>query len=175
VPFVSIPQASQGSNFTLISASKGWNVPALKCALLVPGKGVAGMARDRLPADLLDRVSHLGVIAAAGAFSPDGVAWLNRLVGYLDRNGRLLRDLLAADLPDIEMRPPEAGYLAWLDCRALGLGDNPAETFLAQGRVALYSGARFGPEGNGYVRFNFGTSQALVKEAVERMRKAVGD
>ncbi len=175
LPFVSIPQASQGRNFTLISASKGWNVPALKCAVLVPTRPSVGMARELLPKDLVDRVSHLGVIAAAAAFSPIGIAWLNRLVGYLDQNRRLLRDLLAVGLPKVDFMLPEAGYLAWLDCRALGLGDDPAKTFLARGRVALYEGARFGPEGSGYVRFNFGTSQALVKEAVRRMQKAVGD
>jgi cystathionine beta-lyase len=175
LPFVSIPQASQGRNFTLISASKGWNVPALKCAVLVPTRPNVDMARELLPKDLVDRVSHLGVIAAAAAFSPIGIAWLNRLVGYLDQNRWLLRDLLAVGLPKVEFMLPEAGYLAWLDCRALGLGNDPAKTFLARGRVALYEGTRFGPEGSGYVRFNFGTSQALVKEAVRRMQKAVGD
>ena len=32
------------------------------------------------------------------------------------------------------------GYLAWLDCRELGLGDDPAAAFLERGRVALSSG-----------------------------------
>jgi cysteine-S-conjugate beta-lyase len=175
VPFVSITLASKGRNFTLMSASKGWNVPALKCAVVVPARPLVGTALQRLPVDLIDRVSHLGVIAAAAAFSPDGVAWLNRLVSYLDENRRLLRDLLATNLPKIRFTPPEAGYLAWLDCRALELGNNPADTFLARGRVALYAGARFGPEGDGHVPFNFGTSRLLVEDAVVRMRMAVGE
>ena len=69
--------------------------------------------------------------------------------------------------------PPEAGYLAWLDCRALDLGDDPAEAFLERGRVALSPGPTFGEQGRGFARLNFGTSAALLEEAVRRMAAAV--
>ena len=65
--------------------------------------------------------------------------------------------------------PPQAGYLAWLDCRELGLGDDPAEAFLERGRVALSPGPTFGEQGRGFARLNFGTSAALLEEAVRRM------
>jgi cystathionine beta-lyase len=68
----------------------------------------------------------------------------------------------------------EAGYLAWLDCSALGLGDDPAAAFLAQGRVALSSGPTFGVEGKGFARLNLATSRALLEEAVRRMARAAG-
>ena len=69
--------------------------------------------------------------------------------------------------------PPEAGYLAWLDCRALGLGDDPAEAFLERGRVALTPGPGFGTGGAGHARLNIGTSGELVEEAVLRMAAAL--
>ena len=69
--------------------------------------------------------------------------------------------------------PPAAGYLAWLDCRALGLGHDPAATFLARGRVALSPGPDYGTPGAGFARLNFGTSPELVAEAVRRMRAAL--
>ena len=68
---------------------------------------------------------------------------------------------------------PEAGYLAWLDCRALGLGDDPAAAFLERGRVALSSGPAFGEQGRGFARLNVGTSGAILAEAVERMASAL--
>jgi cystathionine beta-lyase len=68
---------------------------------------------------------------------------------------------------------PEASYLAWLDCTGLGLGDDPSEAFLGRGRVALSPGPRFGSEGTGFVRLNFGTSSALLTEAVERMARSL--
>ena len=64
---------------------------------------------------------------------------------------------------------PEATYLAWLDCRALRLGDDPATVFLERGRVALNSGLEFGPGGEGHVRLNLACSRAVLREAVQRM------
>ena len=65
--------------------------------------------------------------------------------------------------------PPRAGYLAWLDFTALGLGDDPARVLLERGRVALSSGPTFGTQGRGYARLNIGTTQALLEEAVRRI------
>ena len=64
--------------------------------------------------------------------------------------------------------PPEATYLAWLDCRELGLGDDPAVTFRERG-VELSPGPQFGVEGNGFVRLNFATSPAILAETVAAM------
>ena len=84
-----------------------------------------------------------------------------------------LSDAGSAELPDVRLVRPEAGYLAWLDCRALGLGDDPSEVFLERGRVALSGGLPFGAEGKGFARLNIGTSAALLAEAVTRMRSAL--
>ena len=84
-----------------------------------------------------------------------------------------LASWVARDLPAVRYAPPEAGYLAWLDCRALGLGEDPAAAFLERGRVALTSGLTFGTGGAGHARLNVGTSGALLEEAVRRMATAV--
>ena len=84
------------------------------------------------------------------------------------------RELLASHLPAVRYVLPEASFLAWLDCRALGLGDDPARAFLERGRVLLSPGPTFGKEGRGFARLNIGTSPALLEEAVERMARAVG-
>jgi len=79
-------------------------------------------------------------------------------------------DLLSTHLPDVRWQAPEATYLAWLDCRALGLGDDPARVFRERGRVALGSGPAYAPEqGRGFVRLNFATSPEIIAEAVRRM------
>jgi cysteine-S-conjugate beta-lyase len=81
---------------------------------------------------------------------------------------------LEAQLPDITWTPPEASYVAWLDCRALSLGDDTAATFLDRGRIALSRGLDYGREGAGFVRLNFGTSPEHVTDAIMRMARAVG-
>lgn len=81
--------------------------------------------------------------------------------------------LLAAELPKITWTPPQASYLTWLDCRALALGDNPAKTFLARGRIALRQGLDYGRKGAGFVRLNFGTSPEHLTDSVRRMARAI--
>ena len=89
---------------------------------------------------------HFGVLATIAAFEHGG-EWLDALVRHLERNRAALVELLAEHLPGGRYMPPQAGYLAWLDCRELGLGDDPAEAFLERGRVALSPGPPFGDAG----------------------------
>jgi cysteine-S-conjugate beta-lyase len=95
------------------------------------------------------------------------------VLGQLGENRSLLSRLLAEHLPGVRCVPPEASFLAWLDCSALGLGDDPARVFLDRGRVALSSGPHFGAPGAGFARLNMGTSPELMAEAVRRMATAV--
>ncbi len=169
VPYLSV--AGSERSFAVLSASKAWNLAGLKAAIAVAGAD----AIDEL-GQLDDGVrhgpSHLGVIAHTAALR-DGRAWLDSLLAGLEINRRLLGELLARELPDVLYRPPQGTYLAWLDCRALGLGDDPAESFVERGRVALSAGPRFGSGGAGHVRLNLATSPAILTEAVERMARAV--
>ncbi|WP_232666005.1 MalY/PatB family protein [Pseudonocardia sp. TRM90224] len=155
------------------SASKAFNIPGLKCAIAVAGSAEQAALLEQLPVELRYRTGLLGVIASQAAFE-HGDAWLDELVAALDTNGATLSALLAEHLPGVRFDRPDAGYLAWLDCRELGLGDDPAEVFLERGRVALVAGPAFGTPGRGHARLNIGTSEELITEAVVRMAKAVG-
>ena len=148
-------------------ASLGGEIAA-RAVTLVPGSAAMTTALRRLPESLRYHAGHFGVLGTVAAFE-SGVGWLDDLAAYLDGNRRLLRELLAVHLPEVGYVAPEAGYLAWLDCRALPLGDDPSAAFLERGRVALSPGPKFGRQGRGFARLNFGTSAALLAEAVERM------
>lgn len=165
------PEAAGVRLLTVTSASKAWNIPGLKCALAVPAH--PGLRADLAALPFRARIgaSLPGIEAAAVAFE-EGGPWLAAVLGHLDRNRRLLVDLLADRLPAVGYLPPEATYLGWLDCRALGLAD-PAATFFSAGRVAVGDGAIFGPPGAGFVRVSFATSAAVLTEIVDRMAAAV--
>jgi len=170
IPFLSldIDEDLARRTFTFTSASKGWNIPGLKCGLAVVSSPQAAAALERRWEALL--ASHLGVLATAAAFA-DCVPWLDAARGQLDENRALLAALLARYLPAVGYRPPEASFLAWLDCRALSPGD-AAALFLDRGRVAVTPGADFGDPGRGFVRLNMGTSPELLAEIVRRMGAA---
>jgi cystathionine beta-lyase len=171
VPFLSLDHELTSRALVFTSASKGWNIPGLKC-----GVGVA--AAPEAAAALAERwdallASHLGVLGTVAAFA-QGLPWLDAMLTQLDRNRALVAELLAARLPDVDYLPPQASYLAWLDCRRLGLGDDPAAAFLDKGKVALDPGPNYGVQGAGFARLNIGTSPELITEAVTRMTAALG-
>ncbi|MFL6052073.1 MAG: MalY/PatB family protein [Actinoallomurus sp.] len=171
VPFAALDGPAAARSIALASASKAWNLAGLKAALAVPGPDArADVAR--IHDEVSEGAGLFGVIAAEAAFTY-GRPWLAGLLTALDANRRLLGDLLAAHLPGIGYHLPQATYLAWLDCRALGLGDDPAQVLLRNGRVALSPGPTFGPVGHGFARLNFGTAPARVTEAVRRMAAAL--
>lgn len=165
-PYLTVPGAERG--LAVFSPSKGWNLAGLKSALAIAGPGArADLAR--LHEVHTHGSSHLGAIGHVAALD-EGREWLARLVGELAANRALLGDLLDEHLPGVRWRAPEATYLAWLDCRDLGLGDDPAAVFRARGRVALSSGPGYGREaGRGFARLNFATSPEVLEEAVRRM------
>lgn len=172
VPWATLPAESAARCVTVVSASKGWNLPGLKCALAVAGSAAIADAFARVPAEVPFGAGILGVAASEVAFR-DGVGWLDDLLRHLADVCDELGRLLAERLPAIRWCPPEATYLAWLDCAALGVGDDPATAFRERGKVALGRGADFGDPGRDFARLTFATSRGILAEGVERMRAAV--
>ncbi len=172
-PYLTVSADAAERGLALVGASKAWNIAGLKCALIVTGSPrMQDALAARLPRHVPFHVGHLGVLASIAAF--EGARdWLDALVAQLDRNRRRLGELLGEHLPEVGYEPPQAGYLAWLDCRSLALGDDPAAAFLERGRVALSPGPTFGVQGSGFARLNFATSGALLEEAVRRMAASV--
>jgi cystathionine beta-lyase len=181
VPYLSVRGGERG--LSLMSASKGWNLAGLKCALTLAGpEAAADLAR--LPEEVGHGAGHIPEIAHIAAYR-DGGMWLDALLEALDANRRLVAELVAEHLPTVGYRVPDATYLAWLDCRSLGVEDppvdpglvsmkvGPAAMFATEALVGLSAGAAFGTGGSGHVRLNFATSQAIITEAVERMGEAV--
>jgi cystathionine beta-lyase len=182
-PYLSVDGADDA--LALLSASKAWNLAGLKAALLIAGPGASADLR-RLPEEVSHGPSHLGVIAHTAAFR-HGQPWLQALLSGLAANRDLLGDLIPEHLPGVRYQPPEATYLAWLDCRALGLHTRdgttqdgvvsdlagPARMFLDHARVALSSGHVFGRGGAGHVRLNFATSQTILRQAIQQMGDAL--
>ena len=179
VPYLTVPGSADG--FAVLSATKGWNLAGLKAALLVAGReATADLAR--LPEVVRHGPSHLGVLAHTAALA-DADDWLDALLAGLDAKRQQLRALLDEHLPAVGWTQPEATYLAWLDCRPLGLDDGegstdrglvtssagPAGVFLRDARVAVSAGPAFGTGGAGHVRLNFATCTQVLQEAVRRM------
>lgn len=169
-PLLTVPGAA-GVGVSVVSASKAWNLAALKCAAIVTGSPTMAEVVKRLPPDARSRIGHFGVLASVAAFT-DGEAWLDQLLATLDQRRTQLAALLAQRLPQVRWHPPQATYLAWLDCSAFGTGNNARDRFLERGRIALEAGLKFGAAGSGFARLNFGTSADILDQATARMAEA---
>lgn len=165
--------APEATDFTIVvtSASKTWNLAGLKTAFMIPCGPAPRAVLAKLPPETPYHAGHFGVLATRAALT-EGEPWRAQVLAILDRNRTLLDDLLAQSLPAVGYVAPEASYLAWLDFRTLGLGDDPSKTFLARGNVALSPGPMFGTGGAGFARLNIGTTRALLEEAVRRISLA---
>jgi cystathionine beta-lyase len=157
---------------TVTSASKAFNLAGLRWAVLHAGHDGLQHVLEQLPAHYLGAPNVMGVAAADAAFR-EGDPWLDAVRALLDENRHALTALLADELPGVRYRPPDATYLAWLDCRDAGLGDDPAATFRARG-VEVSPGQQFGIEGVGHVRLNVATSPQILAATVRAMARGAG-
>ena len=171
--FVAAGDAAAEHGVTLASTSKSFNVAGLKGAVAVTGSATMERLLARLPASSQYGAGLFGVLASLAAWD-SGADWLDALLGQLDHARSEFGRLLGERVPGAAYTPPEASYLAWVDCANLGLGPEPAAVFLERGRVALGRGLDFGAPGDGFVRVTIGTSTALLADIVDRMAAALG-
>jgi cysteine-S-conjugate beta-lyase len=116
-----------------------------------------------------------GMTMATAAYSPEGAAWVDALVAYLDGNRRLFEEGMNA-IPGVKSVPLEATYLAWVDFAGTGMA---APEFIARvekgALIAANYGASFGTGGESFLRFNIAAPRAQVNEAVGRLQRAFAD
>ncbi len=119
--------------------------------------------------------NSFGLFMAEAAYSPEGAAWVDDLVAYLDGNRKLL-DAAIADIPGLASMNLEATYLSWVDVCGTGMAREEFTKRVEQGaRIAVNHGPTFGMGGENYLRFNIATPRARVQEACERLAEAFSD
>jgi cystathionine beta-lyase len=169
IPFASLGEEIAARTVTVTSATKAFNLAGIRCAVAHLGDRGVREAIAAQPKFLFGEVNVLGVVATLAAWGEcDG--WLTEVVTLLDRNRR---ELIGSLPPGVTGRLPEATYLAWLDCRALGLVPDPVPFFRERAGVLLSGGPPFGPGAGGFARLNFATSAPVLDEILTRMRTAV--
>lgn len=171
VPYLSVAGPNAHA-IALVSASKAWNLAGLKAAVIAPTASAAESITARIPLEHVFSTGHLGVIAAEAAYR-DGVPWLEEVRTTLDAQRVLLGELLAEHVPGALYVPPAASFLAWVDLRSCGLGDDPAAVLLERTRLAVSAGPTFGREGAGFIRVNIATSPDLLAEFVRRIASVI--
>ncbi len=158
---------------TLLSASKGWNLPGLMCAQVVLSNPRDIDEWHRI--NMLHKMgaSTVGIRANIAAYNHGG-PWLDELLVYLQANRDHLARVLPEAAPGVKINCPEATYMSWVDFRALNLPSEPADYLLSKAKVALSPGIPFGAGvSSGFARLNFATPRAILDRAIEAMAAAL--
>lgn len=173
IPLASLSPAIAAHTVTLNSATKSFNIPGLRCAVVHFGSdSLRDRFLQRMPRRMLGTPSVFGIDATVAAWTRSD-EWLKKAVAHLQDMRDLATEAIARDMPGIRCHTPEATYMAWLDCSALDLGEPAANFFLREAKVAFTAGEEFDPDRADFCRLNFATSRPLLSEILDRMTQAL--
>lgn len=171
VPIASLSDEAAAVTVTCSAPTKTFNLASVQVSnMIIPNEHIRKSVQREMLANCQYGVNAFG-IAATKAVYTEGEAWLDELLCYLDESHTILAEAFPQDSP-ISVLKPEGTYLAWLDCRGLGLSDNMLyNRFLLDAGVRLHKGVTFGKAGSGYMRLNFACPHSVLKDAVGRIQK----
>lgn len=176
IPFASLSDEAAMNCVTCVSPSKAFNIAGLQIANIISHNHEWLQLIDRaININEVCDVNPFGVIATIEAYN-HGEEWLSELLIYLYDNYLTLRDYIAEHLPMLEVCRLEGTYLAWIDCRSLGIKmDTLEEILIRDSKVWLNAGTMYGAEGEGYMRVNLATSRARLLEALRKISPIIND
>lgn len=173
-PFASVSEEAAACSITFGAPSKTFNIAGVVSSYsIVPNEELRRPFYEWLAANELNEPTLFAPIATIAAFR-QGEAWRKQMLEYVEENIDFVVDYLEQHIPSIRALRPQASFLVWLDCRALGL-DHEAlvDLFVNKARLALNDGEMFGPGGQGFMRMNVGTPRSVLKQALDRLAEAI--
>lgn len=174
IPFASLGREFARNSITCTAPSKTFNLPGLQSAnVFVPDRRLREELARQYERNLFPYVNVLGMVAAEAAYA-HGEPWLEELLTYLRGNHAHFAQAVHSATSKVRVLPADSLYLAWMDCRGLGMDAESLDKFmLTKARLWLDKGQKFGTEGHGYMRVNLGCPRSTVDEAVRRLITAV--
>lgn len=174
VPFASVSDDAAAVSVSFGAPSKTFNIPGLVSSwMIVPHKGIREGFFHWMEVNEFSSPFFSATIATEEAYNK-GEQWLNELLQYIEGNIDAVCDYVSRYLPMLKAVRPQASFLVWLDCRALGLPQPQLEDFfINKARLALNSGTMFGSQGEGFMRMNVALPRRQLIEALDSLRDAL--
>lgn len=174
-PFASLSPRFAHNSITCTSASKTFNLAGLQCGnMFVPDKAKRDEIVRVIDRNYNIRVNLLGMVATEAAFTHGG-PWVDAMLHYIAANQRHFAHSVNAFRRGITVIEMDSLYLAWMDCRELGMAPAELENFLlVKGRLWLDKGPKFGAAGHGFMRANLGCSRSVIDQAIKGLGEALG-
>jgi cysteine-S-conjugate beta-lyase len=177
IPLASLSKEIARKTITCNAPSKTFNIAGLATSyLIIPNRDYYRRYNRILNDELhLNMGNLMGTVALIAAYE-NGKAWLGQLLTYVTGNISLVESFCKEHLPQIIPVKPESTYMIWLDCRSLGMeGDALKDFLIGQAKVGFNDGRVFGTGGEGFMRMNVACPRSTVKNALERIKRAVSE
>lgn len=174
-PFPSVSDTARACSLSFMAPSKAFNMPGVIASqLYIPNDKLRETVFGYLEANHLDAASATTYDAVMAAYS-QGDEWLASVIAYIEDNVAYVQQYLNENLPQLSMLKPEASFLIFLDCRKLGFpnGAELTKFLIDKAGLLLNDGTMFGTGGEGFMRLNVGVPRSVLKEAMERLHRAV--
>lgn len=173
-PFASISEEFLNNSITCTAPSKTFNLAGVQMAnIIIANKELRNQFTRLIDTLYLGLSNTFGITAVEHAYRY-GEDWFDQCLDYIADNLKYLTEFLEEKIPEIKVIPPEGTYLAWLDCRKLGMDAKALEEFFhKKAKVAFDEGYTFGLGGEGFTRINMACPRSTLQEGLERMEKAI--
>ena len=173
IPFATVSDEAAQISITFGAPSKTFNIAGIVSSYaIVPNPTLRKRFFTWLEANELNDPPLFAPIATIAAYQ-HGEQWRRLMLAYIEENIRFVEDYCRENLPAIKPLRPQASFLVWLDCLALGLDhEQLIDLFVNRAHLALNDGEMFGQGGQGFVRLNVGTPRAILKQALEQLKQA---
>lgn len=173
-PFATVSEKALSNSLTLMAPSKTFNIAGIVSSFsVIPDETIRKQYLAYLEPRELNQGTLFAYTATTAAYEK-GATWLDEMLAYVQGNIDFVDCFLKKEIPQIHAMRPEASFLVWLDCRALGLSRSDlVKLFVDQAGLALNEGSMFGPGGEGFMRLNVGTPRNVLVKALNKLKKAV--
>ena len=174
IPFATVSDEAAQISITFGAPSKTFNIAGIVSSYaIVPNLTLRRRFYTWLEANELNDPPLFAPIATIAAYQ-NGEQWRRQMLAYVEENIRFVEDYCLENIPAVKPLRPQASFLVWLDCRALGLNhEQLIDLFVNRAHLALNDGEMFGQGGEGFVRLNVGTPRAILKQALEQLKRAI--
>ena len=174
IPFAAVSQEAADNSITFMAPSKTFNIAGIVSSYsIVPNQQLRESFYQYLHASELSDGTIFAYIATEAAYK-NGKDWMYQMLEYVENNILFTDKYLKENIPQIKAVIPEASFLIWLDCRALGLPQSElVSLFVNKAHLALNDGEMFGPGGSGFMRLNVGCSRVVLEQALEQLKHAL--
>lgn len=172
--FANIKKEFADITVTCTAPSKTFNIASLMVSnIIISNPELKKKFRQEVNAAGISQIGVMGLIACEAAYK-NGGEWYEAMLSYVNDNIEFTKKYVEDNLKGVNMVEHEGTYLVWLDFRQTGLSvDELEDTIINKAGLWLDSGRIFGESGRGFQRINIACPRSILKEALDRINKAI--